>query len=111
MECETPRRVSRPSIFPVAYDRMADGSELNANLMLAPGLQCNLEERFLTECFHHSVVRDRQLATAGDAMHLERFAFHKMCAQRSARMRRRSLHDGEVALGDVLPIALKRGLR
>src|SRR5271166_1008210 len=110
MQRETPRRVSRRAILSIAENRMADRRELHANLMLPPGLQRHLEQRSLTGCPHHAIARDRQLATLRDAMHLERFAFHQMVAQRSARMRGRALHDGEVTFDDVFPVSLKRGL-
>src|SRR5437879_9000829 len=110
MEREAPRGIALRAIFSISDNRMTDRGQLNADLMLAPAFQRELEQRLVTAFLQHSIMRDRQLATLRDPANDQRAGFHQMIFQRSLRRRRRSLHECQIFLGDVFPTALESAL-
>ena len=66
MEREAPCRIALSAIFSISDNRMTDRGQLNADLMLAPAFQRELEQRLVTAFLQHSIMRDRQLATLRD---------------------------------------------
>src|ERR1700736_5644539 len=68
MQRKPPRGIGSRAVFAVADDRMAEGGQLNADLVLASGFERYLKQRFVPACANYVVMRDCQLATSIDAM-------------------------------------------
>ena len=63
MERQPPRRIRARAIFAIADDWMAEGSQLNPDLVLASGFERKLEQRFVPMLAKYAIVCDRRLAT------------------------------------------------
>ena len=71
MERQPPRGIRARAVFPIADDWMAEGSQLNPDLVLAPGFERKLEQRFVPMSAQYAIMCDRQLATLIDTMNHE----------------------------------------
>ena len=71
MKRQPPHRIGSRAVFPIADDRMTTRCQLHANLMLAPGFELELEQRFVPMRSQHAVMRDCRLATLIDPMNLK----------------------------------------
>src|SRR5689334_9062308 len=101
MQAEAPDGVGGRAVLAIADDRMAQRGKLNANLILAAGLQRELEQRPALIGANQAIVRDCLLAAALDAPHFERLALDQVVAQRSSRLGRRAFDDRKVLLRDI----------
>jgi len=90
---EAPRRIAVRAVLAVAGDRMAERGQLHADLIPAPGFERELEQRSVSFCAQHAIMRDRQLAhllrATDDPANHQRLVFDKPIPERPpARLRR-----------------------
>jgi hypothetical protein len=56
------------AISPIADNRMAQGCQVDTDLVLPAGFESELQERFIASGAKYSIVSDCQLATSVDPM-------------------------------------------
>jgi hypothetical protein len=71
MERQPPRMIRTRAVFPIADDWMAEGSQLNPDLVLASGFERKREQRFVPMSAQYAIMCDLQLATLIDTMNHE----------------------------------------
>ena len=73
MQRETSDRIFRAAVELIAEDRMSRLGEMRADLVLASGLELDLEHRIARVRFDRAVVRDRVLrfGMRSHALHLQ----------------------------------------
>ena len=103
------------AVLPVAPERQTARRELAADLVRAPGLQIDAHEREPCARAEHFVIEHGLLHALGHLVGDIGLALVRVAAQQitigALQRRRRSVHDGQIRLAEVVLADLRRELR